>query len=324
MARFAETPILDLDEDSTAEFREAVLAGLSRHQKQIPSKFFYDAAGSRLFDQICTLPEYYPTRTETEILRANAGELADIVPPEAVLVEYGSGASVKVRILLEALRRPGGYVPIDISRDHLRLAASALAADYPRLTVRPVCADFARPMSLPRNMPAGPRIGFFPGSTIGNLHPPDAACLLIRFARQLGADGWLLIGVDLKKDSRVLHAAYNDSAGVTAAFNRNLLVRINRELDGRFDLESFDHSAFWNDKDGRIEMHLVSAVSQTGRVSGRAFRFAAGESIHTENSYKYTVEEFRRLAASAGFRPTAVWSDAERLFSVHLLRVGGI
>lgn len=323
MARSAETPVLDLDEHPTAEFCAAVLAGLAQRQKQISSKFFYDAEGSRLFDQICMLPEYYPTRAETAILRANADSIADSLPAEGVLVEYGSGASIKVRILLDGLNRPGGYVPIDISRDHLREAVRALAIDYPQLAIRPVCADFARPLSLPRDMPAGPRIGFFPGSTIGNLHPADAVLLLARFAGHLGPDGWLLIGIDLKKDLRLLHAAYNDDAGITAAFNRNLLVRINRELNGSFDVDSFDHSAFWNAEAGRVEMHLVSAVAQTARVAGRSFGFAAGESIHTENSYKYTDDEFCRLALAAGFQPVAVWSDADRLFSVHLLSVAG-
>jgi dimethylhistidine N-methyltransferase len=323
MARSAKIPVLELEEHPTAEFRAAVLAGLAQRQKQIPSKFFYDAEGSRLFDQICLLPEYYPTRTETAILRANADGIADSLPAEAVLVEYGSGASIKIRILLDGLTRPSGYVPIDISRDHLRDAARALAIDYPHLAIRPVCGDFALPLSLPRDMPSGPRVGFFPGSTIGNLHPADAVQLLARFAGHLGPGGWLLIGVDLKKDIRLLHAAYNDAAGITAAFNRNLLVRINRELNGNFDIDSFDHSAFWNVEAGRIEMHLVSAITQTARVAGRSFGFAAGESIHTENSYKYTDDEFRRLAVKAGFQPVTVWSDGDRLFSVHLLSVAG-
>lgn len=319
MPRAAEDAVLDLEHQPTAEFRAAVLAGLAQPRKQIPSKYFYDAEGSRLFDQICELPEYYPTRTETGILRDNAAAIAELLPPGAVLVEYGSGASVKVRILLDALRRPAGYVPIDISREHLRAAASSLASDYAGLAVQPVFADFTRPLPLPQTLPAGTRVGFFPGSTIGNLHPKDAAGLLAGFAQQLGADGWLLIGVDLKKDPAILHAAYNDAAGVTAAFNRNLLVRANRELAADFDIDSFDHQAFWNADAGRIEMHLVSAVAQSARIAGRTFRFEAGESIHTENSYKYAPEDFRALAAGAGWRTAASFLDADRLFAVFLM-----
>lgn len=323
MDQFADDAVLDLAHDTVAEFRAAVLGGLAKLQKAIPSQFFYDAEGSRLFDHICTLPEYYLTRTEIAILRQNAAAIATALPPRPVLVEYGSGASVKVRLLLNALERPAAYIPIDISRQHLQAAASVLAFDYPGLVVMPVCADFTRPSTLPPGVPLGPRVGFFPGSTIGNFHPADATRLLRRIHRQLGPRGSLLIGVDLKKDPAILHAAYNDAAGVTAAFNRNLLVRANRELSASFDIEAFAHHAFWNAMGGRIEMHLRSTMAQKVLVAGRPFRFAAGETIHTENSYKYTLDEFNICAVAAGFIPAAVWTDPAGLFSVQLLTVAG-
>lgn len=311
--------VLELTRDAATEFRAAVLNGLANLQKSIPSKFFYDTEGSRLFDRICAQPEYYPTQTETAILRANAGAIAAALPPRVVLVEYGSGASIKIRLLLDALDHPAAYVPIDISCSPLRAAASVLAFDYPAVMVIPVCADFTRSAGLPLMLPEGPRIGFFPGSTIGNFHPPEAKRLLRSFRRQLGPDGRLLIGVDLKKDPAILHAAYNDAAGVTAAFNSNLLARANRELDASFDLDTFEHLAFWNPAAGRVEMHLRSRTRQTVFVAGRPFRFAAGETIHTENSYKYSVEEFKALGRAAGFAPVAAWSDARQLFGVLLL-----
>jgi len=311
--------ILELARAPASELRAAVLNGLGQLQKTILSKFFYDAEGSRLFDRICALPEYYPTRTETAILRAHASAIAAALPPRVVLVEYGSGASVKIRLLLDALDRPAAYVPIDISGSHLRAAASVLAFDYPAVTVIPVCADFTRPTALPPGLPEGARVGFFPGSTIGNFHPPEARRLLRSFRRQLGPGGRLLIGIDLKKDPAILHAAYNDAAGVTAAFNRNLLARINRELDASFDLAAFEHLAFWNPAAGRMEMHLRSRIRQTVFVAGRPFRFSAGETIHTENSYKYSVEEFTALGDAAGWATASLWTDPERLFSVLLL-----
>lgn len=309
----------DAAELARAEFRAAVLDGLSRPAKAIPSKFFYDAEGSALFERICELEEYYPTRTEMAILREHAAAIAAMLPAQAVLVEFGSGASAKVRLLLDALNSPACYVPIDISGEHLHEAARQLAADYPELPILPVCADFTRAFRLPERLPNGPRIGFFPGSTIGNFHPHDAASVLRGFARQLGTAGRLLIGVDLKKDERILHAAYNDGAGITAAFNLNLLARINRELDGTFALDGFRHRAIYNAAAGRIEMYLDSTRRQSAAAGGRTFRFAAGEAIHTENSYKYTVEDFGRIAAAAGWQPAAVWTDAAGLFSIHLL-----
>lgn len=319
MDHMIDAEVLDLAHDPASEFRAAVLNGLAQLQKTIPSKFFYDAEGSRLFDHICALPEYYPTRTETGILRASAGAIAAALPPQVVLVEYGSGASVKIRLLLDALDRPAAYIPIDISGGHLRASASVLAFDYPKVAVIPVCADFTRPTALPPALPEGPRVGFFPGSTIGNFHPPDAKRLLRSFHRQLGPQGRLLIGIDLKKDPAVLHAAYNDAVGVTAAFNRNLLVRAKRELAASFDLDAFEHLAFWNPAAGRVEMHLRSRIRQTVFVGGRPFRFAAGETIHTENSYKYSVDEFTALGRAAGFATVAAWTDARQLFSVLML-----
>ncbi len=323
MAPFADDTVIDVEHQPVREFARAVLAGLAQAQKQIPSKFFYDAEGSRLFDKICELPEYYPTRTEISILRDNAAAIAEELPPGAVLVEYGSGASVKVRLLLDAMQRPAAYVPIDISREHLRAAAAELAGDYPRLSVLPVHADFTKPLMLRCRLPEGPRVGFFPGSTIGNFHPPEATRLLSGFAQNLGPGGLLLIGVDLKKDPRILHAAYNDAAGITAAFNRNLLQRANRELEGSFDVEAFDHHAFWNADASRIEMHLVSSTAQAASVAGHWFYFTAGESIHTENSYKYAPDEIHLVAKAAGFRPVCLWTDAQQLFGVSLLAVTG-
>ena len=305
-----------------AAFLRDALAGLSQPQKAIPAKYFYDTRGSLLFEAITRLPEYYPTRTETGILAAHAGEMADLIGPEAVLIEFGAGASRKVRILLDALRRPALFMPIDISGEHLRQAAQALDADYPALRVVPVVGDYTQRLDLPRDGAAADakRVVFFPGSTIGNLTPDEARAFLGKTAGLLRGGGALLIGVDLKKDPAILHAAYNDAAGVTAAFNLNLLVRMNRELGADFDLATFRHRAFYNEAAGRVEMHLVSLRPQTVHLAGHAFPFAAGESIHTENSYKFTVEEFQHLAAGAGFAPARAWTDPDRLFSLHYMR----
>lgn len=321
MSRAARPLTLEADVDATEEFRSAVIAGLSGPRKQIPSKFFYDSEGSRLFQRICELDEYYLTRAETEILEARAGDIASMLPAGVILLEFGSGASVKVRLLLDALDRAACYIPIDISREHLLTSAESLSRDYPELTVSPLYADFTRPFRLPKTLAEAPRLGFFPGSTIGNFHPPEATRMLARFADRLGSAGSLLIGVDLKKDPRVLHAAYNDSRGITAAFNLNLLTRINRELDGTFDLDGFRHRAVYHPEAGRIEMYLTSRHAQSARVDGRVFHFRAGESIHTENSYKYSLTEFRDLAVAAGYLPAAFWWDSQALFSVHLLSV---
>jgi dimethylhistidine N-methyltransferase len=302
-----------------ADLAAEVLAGLRRRPRYIPPKFFYDERGSQLFDQITALPEYYLTRAEVEVLSANAYEIARRVGTGSLLVEPGGGSCAKVRILLEGLR-PCAYVPMDISRDHLWLAAERVAAEFPWLEVHAACTDFTRVMELPASAPVGPRVAFFPGSSIGNFDPPAAVDFLAAVAELVGPGGFLLIGVDLKKDRARLDAAYNDAAGVTAAFNLNLLTRINRELGADFDLAAWQHRAYYEETLGRIEMHLVSTVAQTVRVAGESFAFAAGETIHTENSYKYGIDEFQGLATRAGFGPEAVWTDADGLFSVHLLR----
>lgn len=307
-------------EPAVAEFRAVVLHGLSLAQKAIPAKFFYDHAGSRLFGAICALDEYYPTRCEIAILEAAGPEIAALLPDGAVVIELGSGAGIKSRLLLAALRAPAAYVPVEIAREALVAGAAAIARDLPALAVRPVCADFVRGLPLPDGLPAGRRVAFFPGSTIGNFHPPDAVALLRTIRAALGAGGHLVIGVDRDKDPAVLHRAYNDPAGVTAAFNLNLLMRINRELGANFEPQRFAHRAFYNARAGRIEMHLVSTIAQTVTVAGRAFRFAAGETIHTENSYKYADAAFRALAARAGFATVAIWTDRDALFAVHALR----
>ena len=308
-------------EPSTQEFRDAVLAGLGETQKTLPCKFFYDAEGSRLFDQICELPEYYPTRTELKLLTDKAGEIARLIGRRARLVEFGSGAGVKIRLLLNALDRPTTYVPVDISREHLMMATADLARDFPALQIAPICADYTKPFALPAPTGLHPDItvGFFPGSTIGNFTPAEARGFLARARRLLGPGSAMVVGVDLRKDAKILVPAYDDAAGVTAAFNLNLLIRINRELDGDFDLEQFAHEARWNDAQGRIEMHLVSRRDQEVRVGSARFAFRAGETIHTENSHKYTLDQFRALAVEAGYKPRAAWTDPARLFSVHML-----
>jgi L-histidine N-alpha-methyltransferase len=308
-------------EPSTQEFRDAVLAGLGEVPKTLPCKFFYDAEGSRLFDQICELPEYYPTRTELKLLADAAGEIAGLIGPRARLVEFGSGAGVKIRLLLNALDRPAAYVPVDISRDHLMMAAADLARDFPALQIAPICADYTKPFALPAPSGLHPEItvGFFPGSTIGNFTPAEALGFLTRARKLLGPGSAMLVGVDLRKAENILVPAYDDAAGVTAAFNLNLLVRINRELGGNFDLEQFAHEARWNDALGRIEMHLVSRRDQEVRIGRARFAFRAGETIHTENSHKYTLDQFRALAVEAGYNPRAAWTDTAGLFSVHML-----
>jgi dimethylhistidine N-methyltransferase len=303
-------------------FRDAVLAGLGRARKRIPCKFFYDARGSALFEEICRLPEYYPTRTEIAILEDNSADIAAHMGPHCRLIEFGSGASQKVRILLQALDRPAAYVPVDISGEQLRDAAISLAEDFPTVPVVAVCADYTRPFPLPKLPGAGgKRVGFFPGSTIGNFEPDAAVAFLANYARILGAGGEMLIGVDLKKDPEILDAAYNDRAGVTAAFNLNLLERINRELDGDLDLDRFEHVAFYNQVEGRVEIYIRSLADQQARIAGKRFHFARDELIHTEDSYKYAVREFRALAAQGGFRPVDTWTDPAELFSVHYFRL---
>lgn len=304
-------------------FRDAVLDGLGHRPKTLPCKFFYDTRGSELFEEICRVPEYYLTRTEIAILEQYAGAIADRIGPHCRLIELGSGASIKVRILLQALETPAAYVPVDISREHLRQAAAQVAGDFPDMPVIAVCADYTRAFPLPALPgPPGKRVGFFPGSTIGNFEPEAVVRFLRHCAELLGPQGEMLIGVDLKKDPSVLNAAYNDRAGTNAAFNLNLLERINRELDGDIDVERFGHVAFYNAQEGRMELYLESLAEQTATIAGRSFRFGQGERIHTENSYKYAIPEFRALAARAGFVAAHTWIDRNELFSVHYFRRG--
>jgi dimethylhistidine N-methyltransferase len=308
---------MDACAPSLGQFRADVLRGLSSPAKELPCKYFYDEAGSRLFEQITELEEYYPTRTERGIMERHASEMAGLLGSRCLLIEYGSGSSTKTRLLLDHLQCPAGYVPIDVSAKHLLYAARALAADYPHLEVIPLSADFTRPLTLPapRN-PVARRVVYFPGSTIGNLTPEEAIALFRRTASLCGLGGGLLLGADLQKDLRVIEAAYNDRQGVTAAFNRNILVRINRELGADFDIEQFSHLAFYDAVKGRIEVHLVSRRDQTVRVRGVPFSFAADESIHTENSYKYTVPGLTELAGAGGFAVERVWTDERQYFSV--------
>jgi dimethylhistidine N-methyltransferase len=300
------------------DFFGEVIDGLRRRPRRIAPKFFYDEEGSRLFEAICATPEYYPTRTEKQLLAEHADDIARLMGRGCLLVEPGSGSSDKVRLLLDALQ-PRGYLPLDISKDYLVAAATQLSAEYPWLEVHAACVDFTGPIELPFCPPQARRVAFFPGSSIGNFDPDDAVVFLRNIARMVGRDGGLLIGVDLKKPVEILEAAYNDAQGVTAAFNLNLLARINRELGANFDPRRFTHRAFYNAERGRIEMHLVSTTAQRAQIGREKFVFEKGESIHTENSYKYTVAGFHELAARAGFGPRHVWCDTGDLFSIHYL-----
>ena len=304
---------------ATAEFAEAMLRALQNRPRSIEPKFFYDEAGMALFERICRLPEYYLTRAETAILREHAAQIAELAGERADLIEFGAGSPLKARILLDALASPARYVPLDVSAAHLRDASLQLQRDYPGLAVEPLAADFSQPLRLLVQQPGtGRRVGLFLGSTIGNLSSEQARRFLAEAAARLSGGG-LLVGVDLVKDPDLLHRAYNDSEGITAAFNRNLLVRANRELGADFDPHGFQHYAFYQPHAQRIEMHLVSARAQSVHVCGQTFALAEGDSLHTENSHKYTVESFSELARQAGFEPTRVWCDRERLFSVHWL-----
>jgi dimethylhistidine N-methyltransferase len=303
----------------TVSLRDEVLDGLSRQPRTLSPKFFYDERGSGLFDSICDQPEYYQTRTEMAILRQAVPDLVRHIGEECLLVELGSGASRKVRLLLEELR-PSGYVGVDISREFLLSSTQALARDYPWLEVHAACVDFSHSLVIPHCDDKMHKVAFFPGSSIGNFDPDDAQRLLKEIGELVGSGGHLLIGVDLKKDIAVLNSAYNDVAGITAAFNLNLLERIRSELDSDVDPATFEHYAFYNPLLGRIEMHLISRCDQQVNVEGHVFDFACGEGIHTENSYKYTTSQFGALAGRAGFVRDALWCDADSLFSVHLLR----
>ena len=302
-------------------FADALLAGLARPQKAIPPRFLYDEVGSRLFDRICELPEYYPTRTELSILADKAGEVAEAIGPEVALLEFGAGSSQKARLILDALARPAAYEPIDVSREHLVALAEEVAASYPRLQVNAICADYTQPLELPDLQPRRRRTGFFPGSTIGNLDPSDARRFLATWAGQLGHDGLMVVGVDMKKDPSVILAAYDDDAGVTSAFSLNVLARANRELGADFELGAFRHAADYEARTGRLSIHLTSLKDQEVQVAGHGFRFAAGERLHVEDSHKYAPEDFCALARSAGYAPEALWTDPDSLFSVHMLRV---
>jgi dimethylhistidine N-methyltransferase len=307
-----------LPDEQTSAFARDAVGDLSQHPKRLSPKYFYDAAGSELFEAITRLPEYYPTRTELGILRDRADEIAAIIPKGAALVEFGAGAATKVRLLL-AKCAIGAYVPVDISGEFLNAQAAGLRKDYPALAVYPVAADFTEPFELPSAIAGMPKVGFFPGSTIGNFEPHEA-CGFLRGARQiLGAGALMIIGADLEKDERVLYDAYNDAAGITARFNLNVLVRMNRELGGNFDISSFTHRAIYNRERHRIEMHLISKKHQVVRMLGTSFSFRHGESIHTENSYKYSIERFAALARGAGWRVRTSWTDQANMFSVHAL-----
>jgi dimethylhistidine N-methyltransferase len=310
--------------DTGRTFCDDVVAGLLAEPKQLPPKYFYDRIGSELFQRITTLPEYYLTRTETGILEAHAGEIAKLIPADAAVVEFGAGSSAKTRILLRAAPHVCAYVPVDISGAFLTAETARLQQEMPDLRVLPVEADFTRPFVLPAKLGDRPRIGFFPGSTIGNFEPPEVNTLLHHAAALLGPGALFIVGVDLVKDPDILAAAYNDDAGVTAAFNLNLLARINRELGGEFDLAGFRHLACYNQEQHRIEMHLVSLARQKVRACGRSFDFRRGETIHTESSYKYTVESFRSHAHGAGWTSAATFVDARNYFSVHVLRAKGV
>jgi L-histidine Nalpha-methyltransferase len=300
-------------------FAADVIAGLTARPKSVPPKYFYDLAGSALFDRITQLPEYYPTRCEIGILQDNAPAIASMFPPGCALIEFGSGSSRKARILLRAAATVDAYVPVDISGDFLQQDLAQLKRDLPHLLVHPLVEDFTRLFSIPPQLAALPRVGFFPGSTIGNFEPQEAARLLRHIGATLGAGAVLVVGIDLAKDEATLNSAYNDAEGVTAKFNLNLLTRINRELGADFDLAAFEHKAFFNSELSRIEMHLASTARQRVHINGVVIDFRPGETIHTENSYKYTVESFRRLARASGWSPFGVFTDG--MFSVHMLRM---
>jgi dimethylhistidine N-methyltransferase len=298
-------------------FRADVIDGLTRRPRAIPARWFYDHRGSELFEAITELPEYYPTRTETALLRSVAEEIADRVGRGRAMVEFGSGSSTKTPIVLQALD-PSAYVPIDISGDFLRESSRALSERFPGLPVFPVEADFLKPIALPQQVRAAPKLGFFPGSTIGNMIPLSSTDLLRAMRTSLGQGAMLLIGMDRIKDTGVLERAYDDAAGVTAQFNLNLLERINRELDGTIPVEAFRHRAIWNDDRARIEMHLEAVRDVRFMVEDRPFEMAAGETIHTENSHKYGPRDARLLLRSGGWTPIAEWTDPDDQFALYL------
>lgn len=306
---------------AAGDLRSEVIEGLESQPRRLPAKLFYDEKGSALFERITELPEYYLTRTETAILQQHAGEMAELFGRDAVLIEFGSGSSTKVRILLDAAPWAAEYMPIDISRDFLRESAQSIADEYPDVAVTAVCADYTELPALPETKASGRRVVFFPGSTIGNLDPHDAENFLRHTRMLLNPGDGMLIGVDLAKDRAVLDAAYNDSEGVTASFNLNILERLNRELGADFDLSAFEHVAFFNEEASRIEMHLRSTCRQQVRLDSAVFELSEGECIHTENSYKYGEGRFRELVSGAGFSPARRWMDENARFAVHWLEV---
>jgi len=323
MVAVARKRILQQSPEASA-FESDVLHGLRAMPKHVPAKYFYDAAGSELFERITELPEYYPTRCEMKILSDHAADIATLIPKDAALVEFGSGSSKKARILLRAAPKLSGYVPVDICGEMIEQEAAELRPDFPQLKVLPVTADICFPFELPDEAKAAPvRVGFFPGSTIGNFEPHEAAAFLRNAANILGRGAKLIIGADLIKSVEVLNDAYNDRAGVTAEFNLNLLKRINRELGGTFNLDSFEHHAFYNRERHRVEMHLASLKRQKVRVAGETIDFRAGETIHTENSYKYSVESLGALARGVGWLPAGTWTDARKYFSIQAFALDG-
>jgi dimethylhistidine N-methyltransferase len=317
MVALARSPRRQPQSAERSAFAADVLAGLSATPKRLPAKYFYDEAGSRLFERITDLPEYYPTRTEIKILRDHAADIAKSVPEGSALVEFGSGSSRKARVLLRGLPKLAAYVPVDICAEMVEQEAAELRPDFPGLKVLPVVADICYPFDLPQEAKDAPvRVGFFPGSTIGNFEPHEAAAFLRNAAKILGSGARFIIGADLIKPAEVLNAAYNDAQGVTADFNLNMLIRINRELGGNFKLDSFEHHAFYNRERHRVEMHLASLKRQKVKVAGETIDFRAGETIHTENSYKYSPESLGALARGVGWLPAAVWTDPHKFFSI--------
>lgn len=309
-----------LPEIAYDEFAADVHSGLSQSPRRISSKYFYDARGSELFESICEQPEYYLTRTELEILQENAADIAATIGPRAVLVEYGSGAGIKTRLLLDAMHDPVGYVPVEISTSALTASVESLAEEFPDVDMLPVAADFTQPVDLPSpEQDARRTVIFFPGSTLGNFEQREAISLLRTMCIEMGKTGSAIVGIDLKKDSAILEAAYNDAAGVTRDFTLNLLTRINRELDGAFELEQFSHRARYNALAGRIETHIVSRIDQSVRVGSQNYTFAKGESMLVEYSCKYSQEDFEAMAAKAGLRVTRTWTDPQHWFAVQML-----
>jgi dimethylhistidine N-methyltransferase len=313
------SPARSSSASATETLAEDVLNGLLDSPKTLPAKLFYDDRGAALFEQICTLDEYYLTRSEIEILRARASDIAALAGPECALIEYGSGAGLKIRLLLDALERPVAYVPIDISSEQLGRVAIQLAAEYPSVEVRPVADDYTRPIQLPALPPHARRVAFFPGSTIGNFHPAEATAFLSRVRRIVGSTGALVLGVDRRKNADILNAAYDDKLGVTAEFNLNMLRRINRELGGTFDISRFRHRAFFNDAASRVEMHLESLDRHCVEVAGTRVAFEKGETIWTESSYKYNEEQLAAVVGAAGFRVEKLWTDSADNFWVAFL-----